>query len=816
MEYNIVDSINLCSNKKQEIKRKTNKLNKQFSNLLKRKKTIKKKITDEIEEYCKFTTKIINLLNIKKFTPNVHQILPLFLCIKDNKPGLLLNHYMGLGKTISGLLYSSYYKKTENREIIIILPEFLISTWKSEIKFKGFDINVDEILFIRYENFADDLNILYKKYNKYSKKNFNNNYVLIIDESHKLTYEFNKLKTNKNKKLEKYYDMLQGINKKILLTGTPIFESIYDLNYQINIVAGKDILPLNEINFDREFKKNSLIKSGLYGWLVPLLKITLPLQMLYSIAHTSMFVSSVRPMAESAQLAQDSYSVKSYYAPQNNNDNFIKNKQEINKREIDIVKNSNQYKYINKYFSAFGMTLSLAALSTPLGNFILILPLVLLLVTFVIGKLHDKYDLNKISHLNIKKISKLINPYCCYFKYKDLGIPIKNKKNICLSRKPPKSKDCNKLYLKLKNSSFPLFNFHVKKTYYTDYQTDLFIKLTLNRLNEDELKLLELSKDYHPKFFEQKISNQDFRKIGMSIGNLFMNANNINIFNEKIINLQNEIQQKIETYYNQDSKKNKNKINKLLDESNFYNELTLENLLLNKENKVNKKNKKFLDKIKIKNEYPEKFNEILRLSINRRTVIYSNFYKNGLEYFKKFLDETNLNKIYHKKPITYYYIDQNIKEDSFLLNNIINKFKNDEINFLLLCPKIVEGINIMKVQDFHLLEPLAEFNKIQQIFARVIRYNSHATLEPQKRYVNIYMWVTYTKNFLSNFSTKFKYWKKFDTSKIYWERIHEFDQDISPDAITYKMLKKQEKHIYELEKVLKENNIFNEYKYLFT
>ena len=43
MEYNIVDSINLCSNKKQEIKRKTNKLNKQFSNLLKRKKTIKKK-----------------------------------------------------------------------------------------------------------------------------------------------------------------------------------------------------------------------------------------------------------------------------------------------------------------------------------------------------------------------------------------------------------------------------------------------------------------------------------------------------------------------------------------------------------------------------------------------------------------------------------------------------------------------------------------------------------------------------------------------------------------------------------------------------
>lgn len=136
MEYNIVDSINLCSNKKQEIKRKTNKLNKQFSNLLKRKKTIKKKITDEIEEYCKSTTKIIKLLNIKKFTPNVHQILPLFLCIKDNKQGLLLNHYMGLGKTISGLLYSYYYKKKENREIVIILPEYLISTWKSEINLK--------------------------------------------------------------------------------------------------------------------------------------------------------------------------------------------------------------------------------------------------------------------------------------------------------------------------------------------------------------------------------------------------------------------------------------------------------------------------------------------------------------------------------------------------------------------------------------------------------------------------------------------------------------------------------------------------------
>jgi hypothetical protein len=816
MEYNIVDSINLCSNQKKEIKRKTNKLNKQFSNLLKRKKSIKKKIKYQIEDFCKFINDLIKILNVKNFKPNVHQILPLFLCEKDNKEGILLNHYMGLGKTISGLLYSSYYNKKEIRKIILILPEFLISTWKSEIKIKGFDINIDEIIFIRYENFIDDIDILYKDYKKYSKKFFNNNHVLVIDESHKLTEEFNKLKNNKNKKLEKYYEMLKGINRKILLTGTPIFQSIYDLNYQINIVAGKDLLPLNELSFDREFKKNSLIKSGLYGWLVPLLKITLPLQMLYGITHTSLFISSVQPIAKISNLEQDSYSVASYYVPQNNNDNFIEKKIQINESQMNKLNNEERsLKYVNKYFSIFGMTLGLGALSTPIGNFILILPLVLLLITFVIGKLHDKYDLNKISHLNIAKISKLINPHCCYFKYKDLGVPIKNKKNICLSRKPPKSKDCDKLYLKLKNSNFPLFNFHIKKTYYTEYQTDLFIKLTLNRLNDNELKLLNLTKDYHPKFLEQKISNQDFRQIGLSIGNLFENSNDFNIFNEKIIILQNEIQDKIEKYHKENNKKNEKKIQKLLEESNFYNELTLENFLLNKKNKVNKNNKKFLDKIKIKEEYPEKFCEILKISINRRAVIYSNFYKNGLMYFTKFLDEMNSKK-YKTKPISYYYIDSAIKEDPYLLENIINKFKNNEINFLLLCPEMVEGINIMKVQDFHLLEPLAEFNKIQQIFARVIRYNSHISLESQKRYVNIYMWNTYTKNFLSNFTTKFKYWKKFDTSKIYWERIHDFDQDISPDAITYKMLKKQEKHIYELEKVLKENNIFNKYKYLFT
>ena len=238
--------------------------------------------------------------------------------------------------------------------------------------------------------------------------------------------------------------------------------------------------------------------------------------------------------------------------------------------------------------------------------------------------------------------------------------------------------------------------------------------------------------------------------------------------------------------------------------------------MLIKNKTINKKNKKIIKEIKLELEYPEKFKEIINISENRRTVIYSNYYKAGLESFKKFIDEINIYRVKNKKnKITYFYLDNKIKKDNILLQNIIYKFKNNEINFLLLCPQMIEGINIMKVQDFHFLEPLGEYNKIQQIISRAIRYNSHIELEGKERYLNIYIWVTHTLSSIKNFFSKFKYWKKYGKSRIYWERFHNFDQDITPDSITYKILKNQEKHIKELENVIKKNNIFSTYKYLF-
>ena len=75
--------------------------------------------------------------------------------------------------------------------------------------------------------------------------------------------------------------------------------------------------------------------------------------------------------------------------------------------------------------------------------------------------------------------------------------------------------------------------------------------------------------------------------------------------------------------------------------------------------------------------------------------------------------------------------------------------KNSTI-FLLLHPIYTEGITIFGAEQIHILEPIPNLSKKEQLIARVVRYKSHDHLPPEKRHVDIYQWSCEITSILDN------------------------------------------------------------------
>lgn len=817
----------------------------------------KKELKKEIEiskEFCEFHDEILKISNLN-FDINIHQLIPTFDLESKNKQGLLVNHYMGLGKTITGLIFASYYTYRYKKKLILLIPDFLKSTWISEIKLRNFNIDISNIIFITFENFKQDIKNLLIKFKKAKqKKSFGKKYCLIVDESHKLTGLLLNLFEKKDKDFENYYNLLQKIDKKLFLTGTPFYNSIYDIAFQINLVSGEDLLPVTEIKFNNEYKKVSILKSGFFGWIIPIIKSSMVVQLLTTLLTTAMLVTSITNLAA---IGGNDFRID---AQSNTADELEKTVEKINKetevyglnvtgdetdkiqdlrdsnieieKQNETLKKSTSLKYMNSFYKLFGLTFGTATLSTPMGQFVALVPIIMVITTYLIGIFYNRYDLDKIVEMNHKKIVNKIFKYYCYFRIDSLGVAIRNKCNSCLKLKNIVCGEeitgfkgiiqryrCRNFTKDLEKRDFPDYNFFIKKTPYTNYQTNMFLEMSLNKLTDYDIKKLSIEDDYHAKFIDIKKDKDFYRVHGMKISNLFIKkgeeniSNNKNLINEELMEKSNEIQKEIENTM-KDEELDVNKkieiIDNLVDESN---KLLKENTNILDQKNIKKKKFKFLNKKKLV-EYPIKFTKILKISEGNRTVIYSNYVKTGIEYFISFLDEINLERKEKKKQITYYFITPEIKEDLQLFNNIIAKYRNNEINFLLLHPTLIEGLNIIETQNFHFLEPVKEYNKLQQIVARSIRYQSHHHLPIEDRFVNIYMWVNTTFPKLKNFFSKFSYWKKYGMETVYWKRFHSFDQDITPDYITYKLLKRDEKHIKVIEKYIRNKNIILDYKHL--
>lgn len=145
----------------------------------------------------------------------------------------------------------------------------------------------------------------------------------------------------------------------------------------------------------------------------------------------------------------------------------------------------------------------------------------------------------------------------------------------------------------------------------------------------------------------------------------------------------------------------------------------------------------------------------------KKTLVYSNFYKSGILKMAEYLKS---------QGIEYYLYEPDLDSDT--KNQIMAEFDSKETGIMLLHPDYFEGFSVLKVRFLHVLEPMMEYYKIEQLHTRVIRYNSHITLPKEDRQVTIIQWSSRSYNFFK------KLLIKYNLVESWWNQAIDFIENI--------------------------------------
>lgn len=168
-----------------------------------------------------------------------HQLIPIDYLEKNPEiKGLIINHYLGTGKTYLAI---GFAEKNPDHPVIILAPGFLQSHWLEHLEKYG--VKNKE----RYRFFSHDAPEPLVKEDL-------SNAILILDESHKFIERVRSQHLNSGLYSSLYFNLRKS-HRTLALTGTPIYNDIFDLIYQINLVAGKNIFPFNQEEFRIAFSK---------------------------------------------------------------------------------------------------------------------------------------------------------------------------------------------------------------------------------------------------------------------------------------------------------------------------------------------------------------------------------------------------------------------------------------------------------------------------------------------------------------------------------------------------------------------------------
>lgn len=204
---------------------------------------------------------------------------------------------------------------------------------------------------------------------------------------------------------------------------------------------------------------------------------------------------------------------------------------------------------------------------------------------------------------------------------------------------------------------------------------------------------------------------------------------------------------------------------------------------------------------------PIKFIQIYKMYKNKKenTIVYSNFYEEGILLFSKFLKKK---KVPHK--ILDYSLDFSSQEQ------LLKDFKDKKINLLLIHPDFYQGINILGCRVIHILEPIIAYFQKEQLITRAIRYRSHSHLKTDERNVKIYNW-SCSLYYDIRKALQFKFYFKellgsTDKLRSYLDIMDFFSFQLSPDDKIMSKYNTIDNFYKELNNIMNKISIENNYK----
>jgi Helicase conserved C-terminal domain len=202
-----------------------------------------------------------------------HQLIPIDYLEKNSHiKGLIINHYLGTGKTYLAI---GFAERNPHCQVIILAPRFLENNWTEHLEKYGVK---DKSRYRFISHHAPELLV----------QEALSNTIVIIDESHKLIERVRAQNTNSSL-YTRLYLHLQNAHRILSLTGTPIYNEYIDLVYQINLVAGKNLLPFNQEAFRTSFTNISTLRTYWRGHLTESLFASSLLTPFYTFLWTPLF-----------------------------------------------------------------------------------------------------------------------------------------------------------------------------------------------------------------------------------------------------------------------------------------------------------------------------------------------------------------------------------------------------------------------------------------------------------------------------------------------------------------------------------------------
>jgi hypothetical protein len=202
--------------------------------------------------------------------------------------------------------------------------------------------------------------------------------------------------------------------------------------------------------------------------------------------------------------------------------------------------------------------------------------------------------------------------------------------------------------------------------------------------------------------------------------------------------------------------------------------------------------------------YPPKFKKILdQIHLSRvPSVVWSNFYEDGLLGFDKYL-ASHVSADF----AIYRYLPDDAGMDNTQRQQTLRNFEVDSIQgkpcILLLHPIYLTGLTIKGANALHIMDPLLIYPNKEQLMARVVRMGTHGELHTsrdlnddrtvllpnERKYVRFFQWYASNESIGGYFKTwihSVKHWWKSQKHIWYGDRELQFKQDLSPDSIILK------------------------------